>query len=137
MSVSVSFAQQLDPASCECFCAPLLIACLYGPDGFGNFATTEVPPEEADSCDRSKCTCTSHDDYAVTARERLESAIAVYSVDVAPEFDHGLDSGKLIDGDAPTPTLTENDRPLPNRPSNDETVQEEPEEATAQEEESL
>ena len=74
MAVPVYVAESCD----ECICAPLKEVCLFGPDSFGNFATAEVPVEQADTCDRTECTCASHEDYTETAKMRLESAAAVF-----------------------------------------------------------
>ena len=88
-------------------CAPIKETCLIGPDTIGNFATSEVQPSYAETCDRDKCTCSSHDDYAETATERLATAIAVHSIQQGKQFDSGIDESLIIDADAPQPEKEE------------------------------
>ena len=60
---------------CEgCICKKLLTQCLLGPDSAGNFETIDVDREFADTCDRSFCTCTTHDDFFDKANELLDEA---------------------------------------------------------------
>ena len=81
-------------------CAPLKETCLFGPDSLGNFATSEVDLEFAETCPRATCTCTSHDDYTEVAQERLADAARVYAIEIGKEFDHGIDPSLIIDADA-------------------------------------
>ena len=87
--------------SCEdCLCAPLKETCLFGPDSLGNFATSEVDLEFAETCPRETCTCTSHENYTEVAQERLALAARVYAIEIGAEFSHGIDPSLIIDADA-------------------------------------
>ena len=114
-------------------CAPIKETCLIGPDTIGNFATSEVQPSYASSCDRDKCTCSSHEDYAETAQARLATAIAVHEIQQGKTFESGIDESLIIDADAPQPekqpvTPTPADEtpsePVP-EPTNEDTTPEE------------
>ena len=47
-----------------CKCEVIMVFCLVGPDSMGNFQRLEAPRSYADSCDREKCVCATHDNYA-------------------------------------------------------------------------
>ena len=82
--------------------------CLFGPDSLGNFATSEVDYEFAETCPRLTCTCSSHDNYTEVARERLATAARVYAVEIGAEFKHNIDPSLIINGDEQRrPTSTE------------------------------
>ena len=98
--------------SCEsCICAPIRETCLLGPDSAGNFATTEVDSNFAETCPRETCTCTSHANYQMIANKRLSDAVKVFEIKIAKKFESGIDPSKVIDGDkqaatSPAPTTT-------------------------------
>ena len=66
---SGAFHEEIVPektaTSCNlfCVCDELKTKCLVGPDSRCNFATVNVDTTYAESCNREKCTCTSHDNY--------------------------------------------------------------------------
>ena len=59
--------------TCEnCTCKEIQVECLFGPDSIGNFENLNVTQIIADSCERTKCICSSHgSDYIEKAEQRL------------------------------------------------------------------
>ena len=48
-----------------------MVTCLIGPDSMGSFQREQVPQVYAESCDRERCICTNHENYAVIAEQRI------------------------------------------------------------------
>ena len=70
-----------DKLACErntdyrsCTCEYISVNCLVGPDSLGNFESMTLSMTYANSCDREKCICSSHDNYLEIAQERLATA---------------------------------------------------------------
>ena len=56
----------------KCDCESTTTKCSFGPDGAGHMVLyQEFPEEQAEKCDPSWCTCTSHDDYEEVLAERV------------------------------------------------------------------
>ena len=48
---------------------------MIGPDSSGNFAKLSDVEDYSNSCFKKSCTCTPHDDFFITANERIDDAL--------------------------------------------------------------
>jgi len=58
----------------SCRCEYIMVTCLIGPDSMGNFQREQVPLSYAESCERDKCVCSSHDNFVEMAEKRVAEA---------------------------------------------------------------
>ena len=74
--ITVEVVDRDEANSCEnCNCKRIKVECLFGPDSYGGFQHLNVTKIHADSCDRSKCVCSSHgSDYVEKAELRRNEA---------------------------------------------------------------
>ena len=70
--ITVKVVSRDEAISCvNCQCKRIKVECLFGPDSQGGFQHLNVTKSYADSCDRSKCVCSSHgSDYVQKAEQR-------------------------------------------------------------------
>ena len=71
-SVTQAEVEACKQAFDTCECQPTVVQCLYGPDAKGQLWDRSVSLEEAQKCDKAKCTCESHggDEYVEIRGQR-------------------------------------------------------------------
>ena len=70
----------------KCECEQTTTKCSFGPDSRGSIILYQTfPDENADVCERSFCTCTSHDNYEEVLAERIGEHTVIPGPDATEE----------------------------------------------------